>query len=956
MAKLPCPPDLWPAFSALLDQALELPEQDRQSWLGSLGTEHAAVRPWLLRVIAHDAGTVDDSFMKRPTADTADASDFHEGQRVGPYVLDRRLGSGGMGEVWLATRSDGVLNRQVALKLPYVQLIAGVVRRRFERERDILADLSHPHIAQLYDAGVADSEHPYLAMEWVDGVAINEHCRTARLTLDRRLDLFLQILDAVGYAHGRLVAHRDLKPSNILVTSHERVKLLDFGIAKLLVGDTEAGATQLTRIGSCVATPAYAAPEQLAGEPVTVAVDVYALGVVLHELLTGRRPVRNHGPAPGDPTDVRRASSQIAAGYAAEVGGLEDRKLRRALSGDLDAIIAKALERDPQRRYRSAQAFAEDIERNRRHLPISARRISLGTLALKFAQRHWVGAGMTALLLLALLGGSAGIAWQAVRAEREAQRATSIKDFLIGVFRLSDPRIAADKPRGEITARELLDASSQQIESAFGQHPETQVELLGVTAEIYRELDETARSTALYERETELASRYLGSADAHVVDGLLGQAYNAYLNGDNSRALQLLAQADPRIRRDNGQDTVLRARWLLIRGEAVLSDATRSDEAKHDLEAAAALFQKVAPHDLRYPDALSELGNLALERSQFSESAMDYRRAIAVTDPDTRFQGDLLWPTAGLALALEDLGDVDGASAAFAQGSRIAEATYGKSHPSYWAIASDRAEFLYDRGERQAALEQFDSLMPDLPDGSREFRNATDMLEVAQVLRKFGRCLATDGQGDRAIQLLERARALLAKSASRPTDAGHLQLDLGAAYEAAGRTTEAREAFLAALSDFEAHAAPAPQLATVHEHWGRFLLAQRDTDAAAREFQESLRLSNGRATPAATYAQAGIAAVAGLRHDVAGALQASNMAMTQLEHIEGPYNVRLRPYVWTIRAEALLAAGGTGNAGAALELARRVQEATSRYYAANTAPATRATRLLQLALAALSPN
>ena len=180
----------------------------------------------------------------------------------------------------------------------------GEVNRRFERERDILAALSHPRIAHLYDAGVDAAQNPYLAMEWVDGIAINEYCRNAKVSLERRLNLFLQVLDAVGHAHGRLIAHRDLKPSNILVTPEERVKLLDFGIAKLLDGDAQRGATQMTRVGACIATPAYAAPEQLAGEPITAAVDLYALGVILHEMLTGQRPFRDNRKTSAERTDA----------------------------------------------------------------------------------------------------------------------------------------------------------------------------------------------------------------------------------------------------------------------------------------------------------------------------------------------------------------------------------------------------------------------------------------------------------------------------------------------------------------------------------------------------------------------------------------------------------------------------------------------------------------------------
>jgi eukaryotic-like serine/threonine-protein kinase len=943
MAKLPCPPELWPAFSALLDEALDIPETGRSRWLASLGAEHAEVRPWLVKVLATSTATRETGLLNALVIDDV-APEFVAGQLVGPYRLTKRLGIGGMGEVWLASRSDGTLTRQVALKLPHIHLLAGVVRRRFERERDILAALSHPRIAHLYDAGVDEAQNPYLAMEWVDGVAINEYCRDAKVPLERRLNLFLQVLDAVGHAHGRLIAHRDLKPSNILVTPEERVKLLDFGIAKLLDGDAPRGATQMTRVGACMATPAYAAPEQLAGEPITAAVDLYALGVVLHEMLTGQRPFRDNRKTSTERADAGRASSRIASGYAEYVGGLDTTKLRRALSGDLDAIIAKALEVDPARRYPSAEAFAEDIRRSRDHRPISALRISTTTLALKFLRRHWIGAATTAAFLVLLIGGSAGIAWQAVRAEREAQRATTIKDFLIGVFRANDPRIAADKPRGEITARALLDASAKQIESSFAQEPATQIELLGVTGDIYRELEETQSSNALYARETELAGRYYGAADSHSIDGLLGQADVADINGDDVRALALLSQTDPLIRAAHLEKSPIRARWLLIRGESLFGDAAKADEARASLEASAALFKAVAPQDPRYVEALIDLGSLSLERSQFSSSADYYQQAIAVAQPNLQLEGDLLSPYAGLALARRRLGDFGGATAAFAHGTEIAERTYGRETQRYWRIASDWAQFRYERGERQAALTAFGALLQSLPRGQAELRNATDAMEAAHVLRKFGYCVAVDGQGARAVQLLEQAQALLTKPAARAYVSGQLQLDLGTAYQAAGRTTEARKAFMAALTDWRALKASASKLASALERWGRFLLSQRDPSGAASAFDEALQMSDGHATEAAVLSRAGLAAIAVSSSDARAALSASKNAMDQLGHLEGYYDIRIEPYIWGIRARSLLLAGDLETARA---LAQRARDAASMYYAPNAAPFIEAEELLR---------
>jgi serine/threonine-protein kinase len=943
MAKLPCPPELWPVFSALLDEALDIPEIGRNQWLASLAPEHAEVRPWLANVLATDTSTRETGLLNSLAIDDV-APEFAAGQAVGPYRLTKRLGSGGMGEVWLASRSDGTLTRQVALKLPHIHLLAGVVRRRFERERDILAALSHPRIAHLYDAGVDEAQTPYLAMEWVNGAAINEYCREARVSLERRLNLFLQVLDAVGHAHGRLIAHRDLKPSNILVTPEERVKLLDFGIAKLLDGDAQRGATQMTRVGSCMATPAYAAPEQLAGEPITAAVDLYALGVILHEMLTGQRPFHDNRKSSAERADAGRASGRIVFGHAEYVGGLKAAQLRRALSGDLDAIIAKALEVDPGRRYASAEAFAEDIRRSRDHRPISALRIGTMTLALKFVRRHWVGTAMTAAFLVLLIGGSAGIAWQAVRAERAAQRATTIKDFLIGVFRANDPRIAADKPRGEITARALLDASAKRIESSFAQEPATQIELLGVTADIYRELEETQSSNALYARETELAGRYYGAADSHAIDGLIGQADVADNDGDDARALALLSQADSLIRRAHLEKSPIRARWLLIRGESLFGDAAKADYARASLEASAALFKAVAPRDPRYVDALIDLGSLSIEQSRISSSADYYQQAIAVAQSNPQLEGDLLIPYEGLALARARLGDFEGAATAFARGAEIAERTYGRETQRYWMIASDWAQFRYERGERQAALAAFDALLQNLPPEPAKFRNATDAMEAAHVLRKFGYCLAVDGQGARAVQLLERAQALLTKSAPHAFDAGRLQLDLGTAYQAAGRMAEARDALRAALTDWKAQGATASRLASALERWGRFLLTQGDLNGAASAFNEALQRSYGHATESAVLSQAGLAALAVSSSDARTALSVSKSAMDQLGHLEGYYDIRTEPYVWSVRARSLLLAGEPEAASA---LARKARDAASAYYASDAAPFIEAEQLLR---------
>ena len=521
---------------------------------------------------------------------------------------------------------------------------------------------------------------------------------------------------------------------------------------------------------------------------------------------------------------------------------------------------------------------------------------------------------------------------------------TTIKDFLVGVFRANDPRIPADKPRGEITARALLDASAKRIESSFAQEPATQIELLGVTADIYRELEETQRSNALYARETQLAGRYYGSANSHAIDGLLGQADVADNDGDDVRALALLSQADPLIRAAHLEKSPIRARWLLIRGESLFGDAAKASEARASLEASAALFKAIAPGDPRYAVALNDLGSLSLEQQRFFMSADYYQRAIAIAQANPQLEGDLLNPYAGLALARLSLGDFEGAATAFARGTEIAERTYGRETQSYWRIASDWAQFRYERGDRQAALAAFDALLQNLPRGLTKFRNATDAMEAAHVLRKYGYCLSIDGQGPRAVELLEKAQALLTNSAPHAFDAGRLQLDLGAAYQAAGRTGEAREAIKAALTDWRAQKASSLRLASALERWGHFLLTQKDPDGATSAFDEALQMSEGHATEAAVLSRAGLAAIAVSNGDARAAVSASQSAMEQLDHLEGYYDIRIEPYVWGIRARSLQLAG---EPEAARVLARKTRDAASAYYGPDAATLIEAEAILR---------
>ena len=691
MKALSCPPELWSEFSRLLDEALDLPEPLRAGWLAQLPARHAAVLPWLRRVLENPAGPLTADYLQAPQLPAATAApmdaDFAAGQRVGPWQLLAELGRGGMGVVWRARRVDGALQREAALKLPHAHLLAGALRERFDRERDILAALTHPHIAALYDAGLADGGQPWLALELVEGVPISDWCRERRLGLGARLDLFAQVLAAVQYAHARLIVHRDLKPSNVLVDGAGQVKLLDFGIAKLLDGESGGAVTALTQLGGRAATPDYAAPEQLAGGAVTTATDVHALGAMLYELLCGQRPHARAGRTRLSLTDAADGEAPLASSRVepaqAESLGLTASALRRALRGDLDAILAKALSPAPEQRYATVEAFAADLDRARRHEPIVARRIGRLQLAGKFLRRHRLGAALSSALLLAVAVGIAGVLWQAGQTRQEARRAEAIRSFLLDVvFKPNDARILSDRPPGELSARDLLDAGVERIPQHFADDPQTQAELLREAASIYLYLGDPLRAQGLLERRIALLSQRRGALDPAVIEEELGLVWALLQRGQLAEMAVLLDRIDDKLHRAGLDRHLLRAEWWLAKSDLVARDGSAAGTQQQALERALTVYEQVAPGD---SGRIATLGNLgALELAAGQPTA-----ALAHLDEGLRLQ-PRAWPqiasdraklTAHRARALLALGRIDEARAESARAQQLFTDSVGLDSP-----------------------------------------------------------------------------------------------------------------------------------------------------------------------------------------------------------------------------------------------------------------------------------
>jgi serine/threonine-protein kinase len=490
-------PDLWRRLSPHLDHVLGLPREDRAAYLDGLrGGNEEIARELAALLAAHDAAG-DERFLESGAPRPMLAA-LEPGQSLGAYVLERELGRGGMGSVWLARRTDGRFERVVAVKFPDPSLIGRGGEQRFRVEGGILGRLAHPHIAQLLDAGVTAGGQPYLVIEHVDGVPLDQYCVDRGLPVEARIRLFLDVLSAVSAAHAQLVVHRDLKPANVLVTGDGQVKLLDFGIAKLLEDPAiPAAKSQVTRVGGFAMTPEYAAPEQVSGDPVSTATDIYALGVMLYLLLSGRHPVTIPVHAPLDL--VKAVLDAVPADMSAAVGA-ESPTLKARLKGDLDTIVRKAMSKEPADRYPSAASFADDLSRHLRHDPIAARPDSAVYRVRQFVRRHRAGVALGALASAAAVAGIVAIVHQAGVARQERDFALRQLARAEAVIDLDQFLLTEAAPMGRpLEVSELLGRAERVVRRQSAGGAVSRVNLLLSIGDQYDVLDEVDQARGVLE-------------------------------------------------------------------------------------------------------------------------------------------------------------------------------------------------------------------------------------------------------------------------------------------------------------------------------------------------------------------------------------------------------------------------------------------------------------------------
>lgn len=691
----------------LFGQALDQPESQRLLWLRARCGDDQQLLAAVTALLNADAATgmldgdvadwAEPLIAQSPEIDSRSGNDQRTGTQIGPYVIRQLLGRGGMGSVWLADRNDGAFEQRVAIKLMASALPSDEALHRFAQERQILVRLQHPNIARVLDGGSVEGA-PWFAMDYVDGTGLDEYAKRHALSIAQKLSLFSKVVDAVQFAHQNLVVHRDLKPSNILVDAHGEPRLLDFGVAKLI---EEGGELTASRAPLSMA---YAAPEQIAGHAITTATDIYSLGVVLYELLSGARPHKNRG---GGNLALLQAITDTDPEPPSRAMGTETARDARRLKGDLDTIVMKCLSRDPSRRYASAQALADDIDAFLQQMPIRARPESWRYRAGKFARRHPLGVVLGALALSAVLGLSIYSTLKAREAElervaaaKEADRATAVQDFLIGIFEQQRP----DATLGaSISAKDLLDRAEQKLASGAELNPDTRAVLLDTLSRLRYDLSDFEGALRLTEEAVRHASVSFGETSAQFALALVQRSDALQQTGKSAEAVVDCERAVPLLR--TSELAVQEMVSSLLDCAAMLRNDGRVDQARRWVDEAGDRVATLSPADPKLT------GSMLRARSMLAHVANEHALAVALlgeligllrADPDTV-------PSA-LATALHTraasnklLGNTRAAADDYREALDLHHKVFGPKHFLSIETQSSLANVLYELGERVEA-------------------------------------------------------------------------------------------------------------------------------------------------------------------------------------------------------------------------------------------------------------
>jgi serine/threonine-protein kinase len=697
--------ETWRRLETVFFEALERPPEEREGFLGLVCAEDAEFRREVAALLkAHEqAGDTAVADGLLPSFGRPERIGSWAGSRLGVYDVEALIGHGGMGEVYRASRADEQYRQQVAIKVLRAGRSSPEAVRRFRVERQILATLQHPNVATLLDGGVTPAGEPYLVMQYVDGLPILRHATERGLTIEQRLRLFMAVANAVQFAHGHLIVHRDLKPSNILVTADGQPLLLDFGIAKLL----QSGSSGLATGDLLLLTPQYAAPEQFLGLPVTTATDVYALGVLLYELLSGARPFQSLGPA-----ELGRA---VCETDPAPPSAMAPPEVSRTIRGDLDHVVLMAIRREPGRRYASAGQFAEDIARHLAGQPVIARPDDLGYRVGKFVRRNRVAVAAAALVATILVGAVIVTSRESARraealraaiAERAA--ATRIADFLMGVFAANDPSEARGRT---VTARELLDRAVAGVRSGLGEDPGVRMDLELAMGRAYQSLGLAHQAAPLIDEVVKHRSTQRPRDPLKLADAIEWQARNVYARGRLRDGVALLREALALREQALGANDLSVGRTLVLLSgyQAFVDVRDTSGDGERSARRALEIFRAAVPPAHRdIALALRGIGIAQLDRDlnaqalvTFRDAVREARQAWGEDDPSMFNHYE------DLGLAFMANGQPDSAIAIHRRLLAARERIYGPDHPDYAFSLYNLARTLTRAGRFEEGLPLF---------------------------------------------------------------------------------------------------------------------------------------------------------------------------------------------------------------------------------------------------------
>jgi eukaryotic-like serine/threonine-protein kinase len=692
-------PDQYQQVKEIFHAALELNSDERAEFLSRACNGDNTIRDEVDSLLAHQPQA--ENFIESSAFElgarllSGSELDTLKGRRIGQYELIDELGHGGMGAVYLAARADDQFKKQVAIKIVRRGLDTRETRSRFRHERQILASLDHPNIAKLLDGGATDDGLPYLVMDYIEGLPITEYCDKHSLTINQRLNLFRTVCSAVHYAHQRLIIHRDLKPGNILVSSDGTPRLLDFGIAKLIDTTSEKG---LTGTDVRLMTPEYASPEQVLGHEVTTVSDVYALGVLLYQLLTGQKPYRITSSRPDA---IARAICDQQPERPSEA--VDNGKLLR---GDLDNIVLKAMQKEPERRYTSVEQFSEDIRRHVEGLPVSARKDTLTYRSLKFVRRHRVGVAAAAVVIVTLISAIVATAWQARVAARERDtarlekaKAERVNAFLQEMLSSADPL----KKGYSVKASDLLADAARRAQIDLASQPEMQAEVLRTIGNTYSGLGLLAEAEPLLRQALETHRRLYGSQHRETARSMHDLAQMLRGKGDFDNSEKLFREALAAEGSISPQGDIATANTLLYLS-VVQGQHGNTDEAEKTANQSLQLSQKLGDEGRTVARlALNQLGLVKEYRGDLAGAEQLYRQAIEMYKSSASQSAEMSLVLMNLATNLTSQQKYDEAETIFLEALDHSRRLFGEAHPNVAIIMTHYSRMEYLKGDYASA-------------------------------------------------------------------------------------------------------------------------------------------------------------------------------------------------------------------------------------------------------------